>query len=100
MEVYYCGWPSFTCHIQFEVGMGSTIRFWQDIWCGDTLLKLCYLELCARSHNKEAYVADLMKFPNGVLYWNLNFVRAFSLGVLNAKFLAFGTPKNLPRHMF
>ena len=57
--------------------MGSTIRFWQDVWCGDTPLRLCYSELCARSHNKEAYVADLMKFPNGVLYWNLNFVRGF-----------------------
>ena len=69
-----------------------------DFACGDTLLRPCYPELCARSHNKEAYVVDLMKFPNGVLYWNLNFVRAFSLGVLNAKFLAFSTPntKKLP----
>ena len=24
----------------------------------------------------EAYVANLMKFPNGVLFWDLNFVRA------------------------
>uniref|UniRef100_A0A7N2MKQ0 Structural maintenance of chromosomes protein 1 n=1 Tax=Quercus lobata TaxID=97700 RepID=A0A7N2MKQ0_QUELO len=63
----------FVCHIQFEVGAEFTIRFWQDIWCGDTSLRLS--ELFAISRNKEAFVADLMKFLNGVLFWDLNFVR-------------------------
>ena len=59
----------FDCHIQFEVGVGFTVRFWQDIWCGVFPLRLSYLELFAISRNKEAYVADLMKFPNCVLFW-------------------------------
>ena len=63
-------------HIQFEVWVRSTVKFWQDIWCGDTPLRMCYPELFTISRNKEAYVADLMKFPNGVLFWDLNFVRA------------------------
>ena len=63
----------FVCHIQFEVGAEFTIRFWQDIWCGDTSLRLS--ELFAISQNKEAFVADLMKFLSGVLFWDLNFVR-------------------------
>ena len=40
-----CGWPSFLCHIQFKVGVGFTFRFWQDIWCGDTSLCVCYPRL-------------------------------------------------------
>ena len=63
-----CGWTSFACHVQFEVGVGFSVRFWQDTWCGDTPLRLRYLELFALSRNKEVYVADLMKFPNGVLF--------------------------------
>ena len=42
---------------------------------GITHLRLSYLELFAISPNKEVYVADLMKFPNGVLFWDLNFRR-------------------------
>ena len=36
------GWPSFVHHIQFEVGAEYTVRFWQDIWCGDTSLRVLY----------------------------------------------------------
>ena len=45
---------------------------------GITHLRLSYLELFAISPNKEVYVADLMKFPNGVLIFlrEINFVRA------------------------
>ena len=69
------GWPSFVRLIQFEVGAGFTVRFWQDIWCGDTSLCVLYPRLFSLSRNKEASVAELMKFPNGVLFWNLTFRR-------------------------
>ena len=52
------------------------VRFWQDIWCGDTLLILSYPELFVVSRSKETCVADLRRFSNGVLFWDLNFVRA------------------------
>ena len=61
-------WPSFVRHIQFEVGARFTVRFWQDIWCGDTSLCVLYPGLFSLGQNKEAYVANLMKFPNGVLF--------------------------------
>ena len=67
------GWPSFVRHIQFEVGAGFTVRFWQDIWCGDSSLCMLYPRLFSLSRNKEAYVADLMKFPNGVIFLGSNF---------------------------
>ena len=38
-------------------------------------MSLRYPEIFVISRNKEAYVADVMKFPNGVLFWDLIFVR-------------------------
>ena len=69
------GWPSFVRHIQFKVGAGFIVRFWQDIWCGDTSLCVPYPRFFSLSRNKEAYMVDLMKFPNDVLFWDLTFRR-------------------------
>ena len=49
------------------------MKFWHDVWCGDNLLSVCFPELFKISSAKEAYVADLMKFPNGV---HMEFLRA------------------------
>ena len=62
------GWPSFVRHIQFEVGARFTVRFWQDIWCGDASSCVLYPRLFSLSRNEEASVAELMKFPNDVLF--------------------------------
>ena len=51
------------------------MKFWQDIWCGDNPLSTCFLDLFRISNDKEAYVADLMQFPKGVLLWDLEFLR-------------------------
>jgi hypothetical protein len=29
------GWGKFSSHTKFEVGDGSKIRFWPDLWCED-----------------------------------------------------------------
>jgi hypothetical protein len=29
------GWWDFCRFVRFEVGDGSKIKFWQDVWCGD-----------------------------------------------------------------
>ena len=50
------------------------MKFWQDIWCGDNPLSTCFLDLFRISNDKEAYVADLMQFPKGVLLWDLEFL--------------------------
>jgi len=33
------GLGEFSSHTRFEVGVGSKIKFWHDVWCGDHILK-------------------------------------------------------------
>ena len=33
------GWLDFVQYVDFEVGMGDCICFWDDIWCGNRPLK-------------------------------------------------------------
>ena len=33
MEEYYEGLGKFSSHTRFEVGDGSKVRFWHDMWC-------------------------------------------------------------------
>ena len=69
------GWSTFSRHIQFQIGDGTRVKFWHDVWCGDNPLSMCFLDLFRISNDKEAYVVVLMLFPNGVLFWDLNFLR-------------------------
>jgi hypothetical protein len=39
------GWEKFSSHTRFEVGDGSKVRFWHDLWCGDMALKEAFLDL-------------------------------------------------------
>ena len=68
-------WPSFSHHILYDIGDGSRVKFWQDHWCGETLLVVSYPNLFRFCRNKEAGVAELMKSPNGFLFWDVSFFR-------------------------
>ena len=46
----------------------TRVKFWQDRWCGQTSLAVCYPKLFRLSRNKDANVADFMHFTNGVLH--------------------------------
>ena len=54
----------------------SRVKFWHDVWCGDSPLSFCFLELFRISYDKEPYVVDVMKFPNGFLYWDMKILLA------------------------
>ena len=69
------GWSTFSCYIQFQIGDGTRVKFWLDVWCGDNPLSVCFSDLFRINNDKEAYVANLMRFPNGVLFWDLEFLR-------------------------
>ena len=70
------GWEVFSKFINFRVGNGSNIRFWQDIWRGDQPLKEVFPALFRTASNKEAWVMDHMQQVNGIIQWNVSFSRA------------------------
>jgi hypothetical protein len=61
------GWNFFAKGIRFEVGIGSKVRFWQDIWCGDQPLKHAFPSLFSIARYKEAWVKDNFIWRNGII---------------------------------
>ena len=69
------GWPSLSCHIQYEVGDGTREILARRTKRGE--FSCCMLpELFRICRNEEASVADFMQFINGVLHWDLHFMQA------------------------
>jgi hypothetical protein len=69
------GWDTFLPLLSYNVGDGSLVQFWHDLWCGEAALKVAYPELFAISSDKDESVAALMLFRNGSLHCELNFER-------------------------
>jgi hypothetical protein len=73
---YICmGWQNFRRHIKFDLGNGSKIRFWDDVWCGDRALKEAFPGFFTIASFKEASIADSVEQSNGTLQWNIQFSR-------------------------
>ena len=51
------------------------MKIWQDHWCGEISLAVSYPKLFRFCRDKEVSVAKLMKFDNGVLFWDVSFFR-------------------------
>lgn len=47
------GWDTFHCFVSFKAGDGSSIKFWQDHWCGGHPPKENFPELYSIEHNKD-----------------------------------------------
>jgi hypothetical protein len=59
---YIClGWQNFRRFFKYDVGEGSKIRFWDDVWCGERALKEVYPGLFSIASLKEASIADNME---------------------------------------
>jgi hypothetical protein len=41
------GVGSLSKFVRYEVGDGSKVRFWHDLWCGEQPLNISYLDLCS-----------------------------------------------------
>ncbi len=68
-------WPSFKRFISFDVGDGSRVSFWHNVWCGDRTLKEMFPTLLVIACNPKALVADLLRGHNGTTHWDLTFTR-------------------------
>ena len=69
------GWPSFSRCILYDIGDGFRVKFWHDRWCGETSLTANYPKLFRFCQDKEVSVAELMKYTNSVLFWDVSFFR-------------------------
>ena len=51
------------------------MEYWQDRWCGEMSLIVNYPELFRFCQDQEVSVAEIMKFDNGILLWDVSFFR-------------------------
>jgi hypothetical protein len=65
----YMGWLTFNSHIRFDSGEGSRIHFWDDVWCGDSPLKVTFPGLFNIASFKEAFIANNVERSNGAIQW-------------------------------
>ncbi|GJT54284.1 hypothetical protein Tco_0989338 [Tanacetum coccineum] len=67
---------------RFKVGYGTRIRFWKDIWIGDSPLLTRYNRLYRLDQDKDCLIID--RIVNG--RWNWNWSRA-NIGIQNMAYL-------------
>jgi hypothetical protein len=70
------GWDTFKHYVRFEVGNGSRVLFWKDVWCGERPLMNAFPALFAIACEKDAWVKENMDIVNGVTQWNVLFIRS------------------------
>jgi hypothetical protein len=69
------GWVKFSKFLKFEVGNGTRIQFWDDIWCCAEPLKAMFPDLYRIACVPEATVADHMQVRGGAVTWEVHFIR-------------------------
>jgi hypothetical protein len=69
------GWSDFRDNVNYEVGYGNNIRFWDDRWCGDQPLKVRFPSLHRIALEPSAMVNDVLTIHNGSHSWNPIFER-------------------------
>ena len=64
---------NFSKCIQYDVGDGTRVKFWDDVWCGDCPLKEAFLDLYNISRSRDASVSEVMRCANGRISWDMQF---------------------------
>ncbi|RVW54291.1 hypothetical protein CK203_068441 [Vitis vinifera] len=72
-EVGWC-WEN----LAFKVGKDNKIRFWTDIWCGDTVLSQSFPHLFTLAAHRKATIEEMWDQNFGGGGWNLRFIRDFN----------------------
>ena len=61
--------------LKYEMGDGTRIRFWDDVWCIDSSLKSAYPELYHIARAKDAFVANNFQCRGNSIHWEVTFSR-------------------------
>ncbi|KAM7480816.1 hypothetical protein LguiB_005399 [Lonicera macranthoides] len=70
------GIEKFKAFIRLKVGMGNSIRFWEDIWVGDSSLASLFPRLYSISRNINSSIASVIRWHHHDFYsWDLEFRR-------------------------
>jgi hypothetical protein len=68
-------WKSFSSFTRLVVGDGTRIKFWHDLWCGDTVMKVAFLVLFGIARMKDTSVAANVELLGSSNQWNVSFTR-------------------------
>ena len=68
-------WLAFSIFLRFDVGDGTSVKFWEDVWCRDCSLKEAFPELYSVSWARESSMSEVMRFSNGRPHWDFQFCR-------------------------
>ena len=63
---------------KYRIGNDVRVKFWFDLWCGNTTLSLSFLALLEVAANKSEIVAEVWDLSMGNESWKFNFLRAFN----------------------
>ena len=69
------GWWNFSKFIQYEVGDGTHVKFWDDVCCRDRPLTEAFPDLYNISRTRDVSVSEVMCFANGRVSWDIQFRR-------------------------
>ena len=66
------GWLNFSKFLWYDVGDGTRVKFWIDVWCRDRPLQKVFPDLYNISRTRDASV---LCYANGRIFWDLQFHR-------------------------
>ena len=65
----HCWWGKFVSYIRYDVGCGTRVQFWHDLW-GKANFKDWFPGLYLLAQDSEATVADYVEFRHDQIYWH------------------------------
>ncbi|XP_068466211.1 uncharacterized protein [Phaseolus vulgaris] len=68
------GW--FQAEMGWRLGCGDIVKFWDDVWVGNTNLKFAFPKLYTISCNQNQTVEEVVMWEGDVWRWNLRWRRA------------------------
>ncbi|RVW87819.1 hypothetical protein CK203_039780 [Vitis vinifera] len=67
-------WGVFKVKTRLQVGARTRVKFWEDRWCGETLLRDVFLGPNSTASSKDAWVVDVWDGGS----WDPRFIRQFN----------------------